>query len=800
MDRTPRCCLATSFLLALSMRWAESATSVPAGLQISSSSESPSTLTRVYQRPPQHLNSSVPSLTSEPPKLAPATKAAPPNSPSGPIVVPYSQYWEGSDGQWSSFVLQLGERVTQTIRVFPSTSLYQTWAVAPEGCPANLSQTLNCPELRGGLYNSSASLSWVATTIYKTDNVQFVGAYYKDVVARQGFETVSFGYPSTSNPEVKHSVVGMYSHLYFSQLGLLGLDPKPTNWSDMSGMLSPQPSLMELLVRDKKIQARGFGYAAGAYHRSAYGNLVLGGYDKALFKDSKTRFPFWQDVETPLKAYLKQITVATDENAGPGTVSVLDQTANPLPTRIDSTQSFLYLPSGICDQIAKAFGLKWDPLSRYYLINSTIDARLKAREAYMSFNLASSQSWGTNVTIKVPYAALSHKLTWPLMDDPTPYFPILPASSPDQYMLGRAFLQEAYLVANYERKEFSLHPMIWPQPENSQVVSLPTGPGTSTSEPTPTGLGKGAMVGVIITSIVVFLALLSVVLWLVRRRRQKQQKKIPTPPPSPPRSPTPDPDLEAKSPSSPTSPTSKIMELDSAVVHESDSTPLSPRQELAAFSSPITSRASPIAEHAWYKEVETTAGHRGVELYFELDADQAPGTLGSNATTLVNSPPSTVNGLLSPIPQTPAEYYARPPRARWPPRDPASPIPQTPAEYYGREKMGDRLAVQQQAGDLSPIPVTPLEFYGPFSRGGWSGTPVGVGLEQKAEGKGEKGSKTWVGRAPGLPNVVLTPATPVTGKGEKKGSEIDSVNEKVEKAEADNDKKEKKGGTREATA
>jgi hypothetical protein len=58
----------------------------------------------------------------------------------------------------------------------------------------------------------------------------------------------------------------------------------------------------------------------------------------------------------------------------------------------------------------------------------------------------------------LPYASFELKLTkeYPGNNAWKRYFPIRPAVTPEQYTLGRAFLQEIYLVANYESRNFSL--------------------------------------------------------------------------------------------------------------------------------------------------------------------------------------------------------------------------------------------------------------------------------------------------------------------------------------------------------
>jgi hypothetical protein len=67
------------------------------------------------------------------------------------------------------------------------------------------------------------------------------------------------------------------------------------------------------------------------------------------------------------------------------------------------------------------------------------------------------------VNITLPYDAFDLQLSYPYLPnttyaDPSKYyFPLRQAANETQYVLGRAFLQEAYLITDYERNNFSIH-------------------------------------------------------------------------------------------------------------------------------------------------------------------------------------------------------------------------------------------------------------------------------------------------------------------------------------------------------
>ena len=68
-----------------------------------------------------------------------------------------SQYRDGNDGPWSSFLLRVGSP-PQSMRVLISTASNQPWVVLPEGC--SLCVPSDCPQIRGGIFHLNQSSTW----------------------------------------------------------------------------------------------------------------------------------------------------------------------------------------------------------------------------------------------------------------------------------------------------------------------------------------------------------------------------------------------------------------------------------------------------------------------------------------------------------------------------------------------------------------------------------------------------------------------------------------------------------------
>lgn len=112
---------------------------------------------------------------------------------------------------------------------------------------------------------------------------------------------------------------------------------------------------------------------------------------------------------------------------------------------IDSTLPNLWLPTSVCDAFAQAFGLQFQPLHLYYTINDTMHATNIKQKASVIFQLGNFVTGGKTVNITLPYESLALNSTALIQGNTTRYFPLRQANTADQYTLGRAFLQEAYV-------------------------------------------------------------------------------------------------------------------------------------------------------------------------------------------------------------------------------------------------------------------------------------------------------------------------------------------------------------------
>jgi hypothetical protein len=209
-----------------------------------------------------------------------------------------------------------------------------------------------------------------------------------------------------------------------------------------------------------------------------------------------------------------------------GTVSVTHDLLS-LPMAIDSSVSQLWLPGVVCDQLEVFLGLTYDTSTELYIVNDTAHEKLVRLAPEMAFTLAADGTSNVTTSIILPYAALDLQAGPPTYNFSTNYFPIRRASKGS--VLGRTFLQEAYLVVDWERSNFTLSQASKRGNRTRKIVAI-SAPSKAT---TTSLLSVGAIVGIAIGAVVLVVIILAFVWWRVRARRlSKAEPPTDLPPPA----------------------------------------------------------------------------------------------------------------------------------------------------------------------------------------------------------------------------------------------------------------------------
>ncbi|CAO2650086.1 Nn.00g013780.m01.CDS01 [Neocucurbitaria sp. VM-36] len=445
-----------------------------------------------------------------------------------PVRVAPDQNWMGIDGEWNTFSLLVGDP-QENVRVFVSTASQQIWVVNRLACVSNITDpstgqivqmnafNSDCESSRGFLYNNSASETWHRKGYYQLwleKNLGLVGN------GLYGFDSVGLGLAGEKGPSVQNTTIGTLVSSNF-WLGHIGLHPKPTNFSAFE---DPIPSYLTDLFAQKNIPSLSFGYTTGAqYHgQTVLGSLTLGGYDASRIIPNDLTFIFAPDNERDLVVGVVGLSANTSTTQN---IDLLKR--DDVTMFIDSTVAELWLPVEICKAFEDAFGLKHDADTDLYLVDDTLHKTLLEQNLSVTFTLGQKYSTETTLQITLPYAAFDLQASPPYrgLQEKTNYFPIRRGNESSQWVLGKTFLQEAYLTVDWERQNFSLSAIDWTFGKEAQLTPIvsPQYAVQHYDPPEKPGLPTAAIIGIAVGGGFVFALSMCAIGWWFWRRRHKRK-------------------------------------------------------------------------------------------------------------------------------------------------------------------------------------------------------------------------------------------------------------------------------------
>lgn len=235
-------------------------------------------------------------------------------------------------------------------------------------------------------------------------------------------------------------------------------------------------------------------------------------------------FYFASDDSRSLTVGLQSITVSSTLQ---GAVAPL---TSGILSLIDSTVPHIWLPLEACDFFEQALGLEYDAKTELYLVNDTIHAKLQQLNPTVTFKIGNTISGGDVVNIELPYLAFDLQASSPIYPTPKNYFPIRRADNDTQYTLGRTFLQEAYIIVDYERSNFYVSQALFKDPNPKQIVPIDS--VSSADDPKPTSsrssfhvLSRGVIAGIALSAAAALLVTCLVMIFLYRKYNFKQSTK-----------------------------------------------------------------------------------------------------------------------------------------------------------------------------------------------------------------------------------------------------------------------------------
>ncbi|CAG8112067.1 unnamed protein product [Penicillium salamii] len=391
-------------------------------------------------------------------------------------ATPWSVQWSdqtyGPDGPWHAVSVQLGSN-KQPVDLYPG-SRWVSQILTTSVC-SNASTV--CYAKRGGLYNISDSdtgfplstptntseLPWQSDLASTGVNVWGGPGHIKqgalaDTLRLPGGPAV----PNVSMMAIYDAYQTYNGKNYPVTLGTLALGgTKRTHVvaNTALNMLAAWEYWND--TSSRQIPSYSWGMHIGAVEPEIPGSLVLGGYDQSRVLNQVSS----QQVDPKknlgnLKIYLEDIGIGVATGDSPfgfqsksGLFKWGDSTAS-ASTRGRSVEiipllPYIYLPKTTCDAMAANLPVTFDEDLNLYLWNTEDKdyQNITSSPAYISFTFEMNSSNSQNLTVKVPFPLLKLTLQEPLVDRNMSYFPCYPS---DSYILGRAFLQAAFVGVNWQ--------------------------------------------------------------------------------------------------------------------------------------------------------------------------------------------------------------------------------------------------------------------------------------------------------------------------------------------------------------
>ncbi|KAH8732488.1 aspartic peptidase domain-containing protein [Phaeosphaeriaceae sp. PMI808] len=434
-----------------------------------------------------------------------------------PILVPPTGKWDGVNEDCSTFNLSVGNP-PQYFRVLPATNDSAVVVPAPEACGSQ--DPINCPLLRGVEngrgFNSNQSSTWKQIGLWKwwrpaSNTLNIAGN------ANMGFDTVTMSGLNASN-----TLVGAYGTRSI-WLGQIPLHSRAVSFEESKHY----SSLIVALYDTKQIPSKSYSYTAGAKYRtpSYPGSLVLGGYDASRFKETPGNYSFPFDYSNDkgwTSLGVSSIFITQTLNS-----SSLYLSQDRFTAFIDSSTPYIWLPQAACDKFADSLGLAYHSEQDLYFVNDTVHERLKQLNPTITFQLGNNNDPTTSLNIDLPYGAFDKQTKRPFYNETRRYFPIRRAANSSQFVLGRPFLQEAYLITDYSRKYFHIQQARFessiPAPDIQFIPQyMPSNNTNKTTTPdrvAPNRLSTPAIVGISAGSVVGVIAILLLALIYLHRKK-----------------------------------------------------------------------------------------------------------------------------------------------------------------------------------------------------------------------------------------------------------------------------------------
>jgi hypothetical protein len=397
-------------------------------------------------------------------------------------ALPFAMTWSsrsfGPDGPWQAVQIGMGTPAQQ-IALYPGGT-FRSHLLTPRICSNATLSPNACFASTAGLYAVESSGTALETVIhfpgaidYTHSGLQVQGTPGIGVLDQMNIGTSDGLRNAITVPNVTIAVYDDIAAVYPSgsiealQVGTLGLGYLGT--VNQSFTETGQPSINGSLIPGylqaaNLTPSNSFGLHIGSVKSKIGGSLYFGGYDQTRvcgnISTQQGAFAGIEPDDDGKRGLIDLLDIAINviDGSSPfniSTISNLLATGNSsigpaLSLPLLPEGPYLDLPKSSCDAIAAWLPVTYNTDLGLYTWN-TNDPRytqIVSSPSVLSFIFRKDQTNTQNITINVPFMLLNLTLESPLVTLPVPYFPCN-AQSNGRYSLGRAFLQAAFVGANW---------------------------------------------------------------------------------------------------------------------------------------------------------------------------------------------------------------------------------------------------------------------------------------------------------------------------------------------------------------
>lgn len=325
-------------------------------------------------------------------------------------------------------------------------------------------------------------------------------------------------------------------------------------WGTYQGLTIPG-----YLWDSNRTTSNSFGLHYGSALLGLGGSLIFGGYDQSRVLGDVGSFDLGANGSMALE--LIDIGLGVESGISPfnatsaGGLLKFKASGQSIPTTINPLVPYLFLPTDTCAAIAEFLPITLASDIGLYKWNTADTAyqRVLSAPTYLDFVFQSAGSSGGNLSIKVPLQLLNLTLEAPIVSTPERYFPCRPydptTPTKDPFLIGKAFLQAAFIGMNWELEKFFLAQAPGPSVGPSQIQEISSKTTNITSNPISgfsttwaknwapiidssapktiqamgTGLGRGAKAGIGVGVALGSIAVAAAVLFFFARRRRRNR-------------------------------------------------------------------------------------------------------------------------------------------------------------------------------------------------------------------------------------------------------------------------------------